>query len=175
MGGMEVSNSTCNVLINTLSTLTFQVNNSNKLTITNDTACFSSSPSNIMGLGTKLHEGIYNVTTGASCVLTLPINYGSASSIYLFGSLLGNDSMHYAHMMYYYRNDFAGFVGSTITQMSCYNPSTAGQRYTFSIVDPGGTGKSGCPLKINITCANGPDVGAGSYSTKFKIVVYSAF
>jgi hypothetical protein len=142
---------------------------------TTGTACFSSSPSNIMGLGTKLHEGIYNVTTGASCVLTLPINYGSASSIYLFGSLLGNDSMHYAHMMYYYRNDFAGFVGSTITQMSCYNPSTAGQRYTFSIVDPGGTGKSGCLLKINITCANGPDVGAGNYSTKFKIVVYSAF
>jgi hypothetical protein len=173
MGGMEVSNSTCNVLINTLSTINFQVQGSNKLTITNDTACFSSSPSNIMGLGTKLHEGIYNVTTGASCVLTLPINYGSASSVYLFGSLLGNDSMHYAHMMYYYRSDFAGFQSSVINQMSCYNVSTAGQRYTFSIVDPGGLGKSGCPLQINITCAAGPGVGAGSYSTRFKIVVYS--
>ena len=81
--------------------------------------------------------------------------------------------MHYAHMMYYYRNDFAGFVGSTITQMSCHNTSTAGQRYTFSIVDPGGLGKSGCPLQINITCANGPSVGAGSYYTRFKIVVYN--
>ena len=134
---------------------------------------FCGSTYGIMGLGAKVHEGTYHVYTGASCVLSLPINYGSASSIYLFGSLLGNDSMHYAHMMYYYRNDFAGFTGSTITQMSCYNTSTAGQRYTFSIVDPGGIGKSACPIKINITCANGPDVGAGSYCTKFKIVVYN--
>jgi hypothetical protein len=173
MGGMEISNSTCNILINTLSTLNFQVQGSNKLTITNDTAVFSSSPSGIMGLGTKVHEGTYNVYTGPSCVLTLPINYGSASSVYLFGTLLGNDSMHYAHMMYYYRNDYSGFQGSVINQMSCYNVSTAGQRYTFSIVDPGGTGKSGCPLQINITCAAGPGVGAGSYYTTFKIVVYN--
>ena len=138
-------------------------------------AYFCGSTYGILGLGTKVHDGTYHVFTGASCVLTLPINYGSASSIYLFGSLLGNDSMHYAHMMYYYRNDYLGFMGSTITQMSCYNPSTAGQRYTFSIVDPGGTGKSGCPIKINITCANGPDVGAGSYCTRFKIVVYNVY
>jgi hypothetical protein len=136
-------------------------------------ANFCGSTYGIMGLGAKVHEGTYFTMTGPSTTITLPIGYGSASSIYLFGSLLGNDSMHYAHMMYYYRNDFFGFMGSTITQMSCYNTSTAGQRYTFSIVDPGGLGKSSCPIKINITCANGPDVGAGSYCTRFKIVVYN--
>jgi hypothetical protein len=128
-----------------------------------------------MGLGAKVHEGTYHTMTGPSTTITLPVTYGSASSIYLFGSLLGNDSMHYAHMMYYYRNDFAGFQSATLTQMSCYNVSTAGQRYTFSIVDPGGLGKSSCPIQINITCANGPNVGAGSYCTRFKIVVYNVY
>ena len=136
---------------------------------------FCGSTYGIMGLGAKVHEGTYHTMTGASTTITLPVTYGSASSIYLFGSLLGNDSMHYAHMMYYYRNDFAGFQSATLSQMSCYNVSTAGQRYTFSIVDPGGTGKSGCQIQINITCANGPSVGAGSYCTRFKIVVYNVY
>jgi hypothetical protein len=153
----------------------------NRMRVANTSVCmgvdahFCASTYGIMGLGAKVHEGTYHTMTGASTTITLPVTYGSASSIYLFGSLLGNDSMHYAHMMYYYRNDFSGFQSAVITQMSCYNVSTAGQRYTFSIVDPGGLGKSGCPIQINITCANGPSVGAGSYCTRFKIVVYNVY
>ena len=181
VGGMEMSNGTGHLLINSPTTFAVQTSGNNKLLISGANACFGvdanfcGSTYGIMGLGAKVHEGTYFVYTGPSCVLTLPINYSSASSIYLFGSLFGNDSMHYAHMMYYYRNDFAGFQGAVINQMSCYNVSTAGQRYTFSVVDPGGLGKSGCQLQINITCAAGPGVGSGSYCTKFKIVVYNIY
>ena len=114
-------------------------------------------------------------TTGSICVPLDGLTYSSSfptRAIYLYGTLLDNDAAHYAHMIYFYRNDYGGLQTCTISQSSLVHPSTAGQAYTFSVNDPGSIGKGACTLLLRFTSA-GAGVSPGNYCTKMRIVVYN--
>jgi hypothetical protein len=140
-------------------------------------AYFCGSTYGIMGFGEKVMDKICYImtTTGTLCVPLDGLTYSSnfpTRAIYLYGTLLDNDSAHYAHMIYFYRNDYGGLQTCTISQSSLVHPSTAGQPFTFSVNDPGSTGKGACTLLLRFTSA-GAGVAAGSYCTKMRIVVYN--
>ena len=137
---------------------------------------FCGSTYGIMGLGCKVFDKVCYVmtTTGTICLPLDGLGYGSGPTraIYIYGTLLGNDSLQYAHLVYFYRNDYGGLMQANIAQASCVFPSTAGQAYTFSVNDPVGLGKSNCTLNLRLT-SSGAGVAAGSYCTQMRIVVYN--
>ena len=139
-------------------------------------AYFCSSTYGIMGLGEKVFDKKCFVMTssGTVCLSLDGLIYGSGPTraIYIYGTLLGNDALHYAHLVYFYRNDYGGLMQANIAQASCVHPSTAGQPYTFSVNDPVGLGKSACPLLLRLTSA-GAGVAPGSYCSEMRIVVYN--
>jgi len=139
-------------------------------------AYFCASTYGIMGFGEKVMDKICYITTtsGTLCVALDGLTYsnGPTRAIYLYGTLLDNDAAHYAHMIYFYRNDYGGLQTCTISQSSLVHPSTAGQPFTFSVNDPGSIGKESCTLLLRFTSA-GAGVAAGSYCTKMRIVVYN--
>jgi len=139
-------------------------------------AYFCSSTYGIMGLGEKVFDKKCFVMTssGTVCLSLDGLTYGSGPTraIYIYGTLLGNDALHYAHLVYFYRNDYGGLMQASIAQASCVFSSTAGQPYTFSVNDPGGLDKSTCTLRLRLTSA-GAGVAPGSYCSEMRIVVYN--
>jgi hypothetical protein len=137
---------------------------------------FCGSTYGIMGFGEKVMDKICYImtTSGTICVPLDGLTYASfpTRAIYLYGTLLDNDAAHYAHMLYFYRNDYGGLQTSTISQASLVHPSTAGQPYTFTVNDPVGIGKGNCTLLLRFT-SPGAGVAPGSYCTKMRIVVYN--
>jgi len=182
MGGLEMSNGTGHLLINTPTTFAVQTSGTNRLLISGGNACFAvdsyfcGSTYGIMGLGCKVFDKVCYImtTTGTICLPLDGLGYGSGPTraIYIYGTLLGNDSLQYAHLVYFYRNDYGGLMQANIAQASCVFPSTAGQAYTFSVNDPVGLGKSNCTLNLRLT-SSGAGVAAGSYCTQMRIVVYN--
>jgi hypothetical protein len=181
---LNANNSYAQLYTSTDTSLYFGTSNDIRLKILNTgetcfkcNAYFCSSTYGIMGFGEKVMDKICYITTttGTLCVPLDGLTYSSSfptRAIYLYGTLLDNDAAHYAHMIYFYRNDYGGLQTSTISQASLVHPSTAGQAYTFSVNDPGGIGKSACTLLLRFTSA-GAGVGAGNYCTKMRIVVYN--
>jgi hypothetical protein len=139
-------------------------------------AYFCGSTYGIIGLGEKVFDKTCYVmtTTGTICLPLDGLGYGNGPTraIYIYGSLLGNDSLQYAHMVYYYRNDYGGLQAATVAQASCAHPSTAGQIYTYTVNDPDGIGKQNCTLNLRLT-SSGAGVAPGSYCTQMRIVVYN--
>jgi len=137
---------------------------------------FCGSTYGIMGFGCKVFDKVCHVmtTSGTICLPLDGLIYGSGPTraIYIYGTLLGNDALHYAHLVYFYRNDYGGLMQASIAQASCVHPSTAGQPYTFSVNDPGGLDKSTCTVRLRLTSA-GAGVAPGSYCTQLRIVVYN--
>jgi hypothetical protein len=182
MGGLEMSNGTGHLLVNSPTTFAIQTSGNNRLLVSGGSVCvgvdsyFCGSTYGIMGFGCKVFDKICYImtTTGTICVPLDGLGYGSGPTraIYLYGTLLDNDAAHYAHMLYFYRNDYGGLQASTISQASLVHPSTAGQAYTFSVNDPVGLGKSNCTLNLRFT-SSGAGVAPGSYCTKMRIVVYN--
>jgi hypothetical protein len=137
---------------------------------------FCGSTYGIMGFGCKVFDKTCYVmtTTGTICLPLDGLGYanGPTRAIYIYGSLLGNDSLQYAHMVYYYRNDYGGLQAATVAQASCAHASTAGQVYTYTVNDPVGIGKENCTLNLRLTSC-GAGVAPGSYCTQMRIVVYN--
>jgi hypothetical protein len=137
---------------------------------------FCGSTYGIMGFGCKVFDKVCYVmtTSGTICLPLDGLGYGSGPTraIYIYGTLLGNDSLQYAHLVYFYRNDYGGLMQASIAQASCAHPSTAGQTYTYTVNDPGGLGKSNCTVNLRLT-SSGAGVAPGSYCTQMRIVVYN--
>ena len=181
---LNANNSYAQLYTSTDTSLYFGTNNNLSVKISNTgETCFKcnvhfcASTYGIMGFGEKVMDKICYITTtsGTLCVPLDGLTYSSnfaTRAIYLYGTLLDNDAAHYAHMLYFYRNDYGGLQTSTISQASLVHPSTAGQAYTFSVNDPGSTGKGACTLLLRFTSA-GAGVSAGNYCTKMRIVVYN--
>ena len=181
---LNANNAYAQLYTSTDTSLYFGTNNDIRLKILNTgetcfkcNAYFCGSTYGIMGFGDKVMDKICYITTttGTLCVPLDGLTYSSSfptRAIYLYGTLLDNDAAHYAHMLYFYRNDYGGLQTCTISQSSLVHPSTAGQAYTFSVNDPGSTGKGACTLLLRFTSA-GAGVAAGSYCTKMRIVVYN--
>jgi len=181
---LNANNSYAQLYTSTDTSLYFGTSNDIRLKILNTgetcfkcNAYFCSSTYGIMGFGEKVMDKICYImtTTGTLCVPLDGLTYSSSfptRAIYLYGTLLDNDAAHYAHMIYFYRNDYGGLQTSTLSQASLVHPSTAGQAYTFSVNDPGSIGKGSCTLLLRFTSA-GAGVAAGSYCTKMRIVVYN--
>jgi hypothetical protein len=182
MGGLEMSNGTGHLLINSPTTFAIQTSGNNRLLVSGGSVCvgvdsyFCGSTYGIMGFGCKVFDKICYImtTSGTICVPLDGLTYGSGPTraIYLYGTLLGNDSLQYAHMVYFYRNDYGGLQAATVAQASCAHPSTAGQTYAYTVNDPGGLGKSACTVLLRLT-SSGAGVAPGSYCTQMRIVVYN--
>jgi hypothetical protein len=180
---LNANNSYAQLYTSTDTSLYFGTSNDIRLKILNTgetcfkcNAYFCSSTYGIMGFGEKVMDKICYImtTSGTICVPLDGLTYGSGPTraIYLYGTLLGNDSLQYAHMVYFYRNDYGGLQAATIAQASCAHPSTAGQTYAYTVNDPGGLGKSACTLLLRLT-SSGAGVAPGSYCTQMRIVVYN--
>lgn len=180
---LNANNSYAQLYTTTDTSLYFGTNNDIRIKLFNTgetcfkcAASFCSSTFGIMGFGEKVFDKICYImtTTGTICVPLDGLVYGSGPTraIYLYGTLLDNDAAHYAHMLYFYRNDYGGLQASTLSQASLVHPSTAGQAYTFSVNDPVGIGKSACTLLLRFT-SSGAGFAPGSYCTKMRIVVYN--
>jgi hypothetical protein len=181
---LNANNSYAQLYTSTDTSLYFGTNNNLSVKISNTgETCFKcnvhfcSSTYGIMGFGEKVMDKICYImtTSGTLCVPLDGLTYSSnfaTRAIYLYGTLLDNDAAHYAHMLYFYRNDYGGLQTSTISQASLAHPSTAGQTYTFSVNDPVSIGKGACTLLLRLT-SSGAGVAPGSYCTKMRIVVYN--
>ena len=181
---LNANNSYAQLYTSTDTSLYFGTSNDIRLKILNTgetcfkcNAYFCGSTYGIMGFGEKVMDKICYITTttGTLCVALDGLTYSSSfptRAIYLYGTLLDNDAAHYAHMIYFYRNDYGGLQTCTISQSSLVHPSTAGQPFTFSVNDPGSTGKGACTLLLRFTSA-GAGVSPGNYCTKMRIVVYN--